>query len=208
MGSFPLTKSSYLILEAWNAAISSCGLQFFLRENTVFPLFLLGSTNSKTLFNWHGINVCPLSWSPQEEHQYLPWNFMFKQKISLMGEDCLEGLGMRSSFWDFSFVSHCVQSTHPSPWGGAACLTDFAQIILALWSKSLNKEVSFWLIKKLAWPLDCLFPSWSHGAVEPLKHGLKENLTTPAEWEHLYYYLDKSLLLPNSNSYISLFIDI
>lgn len=39
MGSFPLTKSSYLILEAWNAAISSCGLKFFLRENIVFPLF-------------------------------------------------------------------------------------------------------------------------------------------------------------------------
>lgn len=55
--------------------------------------------------------------------------------------------------------SYCVQSTHLLEEVGTACLIDFAQIILALWSKFLSKEVSFWLIKKLSWPLDSLLPT-------------------------------------------------
>lgn len=206
MGSFPLTKSSYLILEAWNAAISFCGLQFFLRENIVFPFFCWVAQTARLYLTDMGSMCAPFLNSRGTSIPALELHA--QAKISLTGEDWLFRVWAWVLCWDFSFVGHCVQSTHTSPWGGAACLIDFAQIILAMWSKSLNKEVSFWLIKKLVWPLDCLFPSWSHGAVEPLKHGLKENLTIPAEWEHLYYYLDKSLLLPNSNSYISLFIDI
>lgn len=123
MGSFPLTKSSYLILEAWNAAISFCGLQFFPRENIVFPFFCWVAQTARLYLTDMGSMCAPFPELHKRNINPCPGTSC-SSKDKLDGRRLtLQGLGMGPLLGLLICGSLCTEYPHISL--GRCCLSDW-----------------------------------------------------------------------------------
>lgn len=204
MGSFPLTKSSYLTFRGLKCCHFFLWLKILPWGERCIPCFVcwVSWTASLYLTDMGSMCACFPEFHKRNNTPSLELHVRANSKLGgkkTWGSRHESPLICGSECWGIWDLIVCIHLLEEVLWVWL-CLDGISSMV-----RILRQGGELLAHKGIRLGYLTALPSWIHGAVEPLEQGLRENLTTPAEGASPLP--GRATLSPNFNSYISLFID-